>query len=129
MYEDDKPRASARFQLGATAEATASSAEATAEESDEKWRRACPHNKLQFQCKRCRGLPDKTGDPVVIDSDEEDAVVIDSDAEEGLARGSGAAGGAAGPDATAEMQQRERKRQRRIEEQLKIPLTSIITSD
>ena len=67
----------------------------------------------------------------MIVSDMEDAVVIDSDAEEGLARGSGAAGGAAGPDATAEMQQRERKRQRSIEEQLKIPLTrlSIMTSD
>ena len=64
MYEDDKPRASARFPPGATAEAPA-------EESDEKWRRVCPHNKLQFQCKLCRALSDN--DPVVIDLDTEDS--------------------------------------------------------
>jgi hypothetical protein len=57
------------FVLPFTAKAIA---DATAEESDEKWSLVCPHNKLPFQCRLCRVLKENTQDQVVIDSKEED---------------------------------------------------------
>ena len=52
------------FVLPYTAKAIA---DATAEESDEQWSLACPHNKLPFQCRLCR-----VQGQVVNDSEEED---------------------------------------------------------